>query len=278
MLQGTDRVEDYLPRIWSRFEGTELECYSSLLNLGELDHDGGYRCQNVVIRGKGTIASGGRILAERVIASERERLKDYLASLGEKIKECEKPETIPGRVRPRLINMSNCRNCLLYTSMGAEGKGVYNVNFSVRSTEYYYFYFDPQDGTLLGASSSLAADMDADAVSYAVLEGKMEKMCKTAKAVLTGKLQKEAEYEKIVCAYRDENGYLGSFNRIAYYFIRKDGSAYKIAMNAAREAFLDYAYIEDYGAYIQEQNPQTAEKSKNPNSGQGKTVYVEMGK
>ena len=34
-------------------------------------------------------------------------------------------------------------------------------------------------------------------------------------------------------------------------------------MNAAREAFLDYAYIEDYGAYIQEQNPQTAEKSKN---------------
>ena len=103
-------------------------------------------------------------------------------------------------------------------------------------------------------------------------------MGETAKAVLTGKLQKEAEYEKIVCAYRDENGYLGSFNRIAYYFIRKDGSAYKIAMNAAREAFLDYAYIEDYGAYIQEQNPQTAEKSKNPNSGQGKTVYVEMGK
>ena len=113
VLQGTDRVEDYLPRIWSRFEGTELECYSSLLNLGELDHDGGYRCQNVVIRGKGTIASGGRILAERVIASERERLKDYLASLGEKIKECENPETIPGRVRPRLINMSNCRNVVL---------------------------------------------------------------------------------------------------------------------------------------------------------------------
>ena len=53
---------------------------------------------------------------------------------------------------------------------------------------------------------------------------------------------------------------------------------HKIAMNAAREAFLDYAYIEDYGAYIQEQNPQTAEKSKNPNSGQGKTVYVEIGK
>lgn len=112
-LQGTEEPEDYLPRIKSRFEGTENESYSSLLNLGELDRNGDYNCRNVVIRGKGTIASGGRALAERIIALEKERLKDYLAELGEKIKECEKPETIPGRVRPRLINMSNCQNILL---------------------------------------------------------------------------------------------------------------------------------------------------------------------
>lgn len=113
VLQGTDVVEDYLPRVWSRFEGTELECYSSLLNLGTLNHKAGYNCQNVVIRGKGTIASGGRSLAENVIASERERLKEYLDSLGDQINQCEKPETIPGRVRPRLINMSNCQNVIL---------------------------------------------------------------------------------------------------------------------------------------------------------------------
>ncbi|MEG0565092.1 MAG: glycosyl hydrolase family 28 protein [Hungatella sp.] len=113
VLQGTDVVEDYLPRIWSRFEGTELECYSSLLNLGELNHEGGYPCQNVAIRGKGTIASGGRSLAQKVITSERERLSAYLDSMGDRILECEKPETIPGRVRPRLINMSNCRNIVL---------------------------------------------------------------------------------------------------------------------------------------------------------------------
>lgn len=113
VLQGTDIVEDYLPRIKSRFEGIENESYSSLLNLGELDHKGGYNCHNVVIRGRGIIASGGRTLAERVIESERERLKDYLAELGEKIRECEKPETIPGRVRPRLIHMCNCQNIVL---------------------------------------------------------------------------------------------------------------------------------------------------------------------
>lgn len=113
VLQGTDAPEDYLPRIWSRFEGVEQECYSSYLNLGELNHEEGYNCRNVTIRGGGTIASGGRSLAEKVIASETERLKDYLASLGDKINECEKPETIPGRVRPRLIHMANCQNIYL---------------------------------------------------------------------------------------------------------------------------------------------------------------------
>jgi polygalacturonase len=113
VLQGTDSPEDYLPRIWSRFEGIEQECYSSLINMGYLDHDDGYNCQNVVIRGKGTIASGGRLLAENVINSERERLSEYLNSLGDKINECEKPETIPGRVRPRLVNISNSQNIVL---------------------------------------------------------------------------------------------------------------------------------------------------------------------
>lgn len=113
VLQGTDRVEDYLPKIKSRFEGTEMECYSSLLNLGELNHDGGYNCRNVAIRGKGTIASGGVTLAKRVIVTERERLKDYLASLGDKIEECESKDTIPGRVRPRLINISNSQNVVI---------------------------------------------------------------------------------------------------------------------------------------------------------------------
>lgn len=113
VLQGTENPDDYLPRIKSRFEGLEMECYSSLLNLGELDHESGYNCKNVVIRGKGTIASGGRKLAEAVIEGERERLKEQLSALGDGVKEYENENTIPGRVRPRLINMSNSRNVRL---------------------------------------------------------------------------------------------------------------------------------------------------------------------
>ena len=110
ILQGTAEIVDYQPRIPSRFEGTEMRCYSSLLNLGTLDHAAGPNCENVVIRGKGTIASGGRELAEKIIADEQEHLQDYLAEHAALVAECENERTIPGRVRPRLINMSNCRN------------------------------------------------------------------------------------------------------------------------------------------------------------------------
>ena len=113
VLQGTSNPEDYLPKIWSRFEGTEQFCYSSVLNIGQLDRNGGYSCQNVLIHGEGTVASGGQVLGDRIIALEKEELKDYLASLGDKIKECEFEDTIPGRVRPRLINMSNAQNVIL---------------------------------------------------------------------------------------------------------------------------------------------------------------------
>lgn len=41
VLQGSSNPEDYLPRIPSRFEGTERECYQSLLNLGVMDHRAG---------------------------------------------------------------------------------------------------------------------------------------------------------------------------------------------------------------------------------------------
>nr|MCR5311044.1 glycoside hydrolase family 28 protein [Lachnospiraceae bacterium] len=64
LLQGTSNPADYLPLIKSRFEGYERQCYRSLLNLGTLDHDAGFNCENVVIRGKGKIYGGGFDLAK----------------------------------------------------------------------------------------------------------------------------------------------------------------------------------------------------------------------
>ncbi|MDO5399487.1 MAG: glycoside hydrolase family 28 protein [Eubacteriales bacterium] len=109
-LLGSQRPEDYLPRIWSRFEGREMLCCQSLLNLGTLDHSTGPSCRDVVIRGSGVIQGGGYELAWATIEQERQRLKDYLDANAAYIATCENADTIPGRVRGRLINMSNCQN------------------------------------------------------------------------------------------------------------------------------------------------------------------------
>ncbi len=112
-IQGTFDHNDYLPKIKSRFEGIELDCYQSLINIGELDRNGGYSAKNVVIRGGGKIKGGGGPLRKDIIDTELVLLKDYMESLGEKLKECETPVTIPGRARGRLVNISNSQNVIL---------------------------------------------------------------------------------------------------------------------------------------------------------------------
>ena len=114
ILHGTDVVSDYEPKIMSRFEGIELMSYAALLNIGELDRGRIYEtCKNVRISGEGTICGGGRSLAQNVVEIEKVLMKDYMDSLGDKIKECETDITIPGRVRPRLINISCAQNVVI---------------------------------------------------------------------------------------------------------------------------------------------------------------------
>jgi polygalacturonase len=110
ILHGTTDVKDYEPKIKSRFEGHEMMTYAGLLNIGELDRENGFNCENVRIWGEGTICGGGRELALNVVDVETVLMKDYLDSLGDKIKECETSITIQGRVRPRLINISCAKN------------------------------------------------------------------------------------------------------------------------------------------------------------------------
>jgi len=106
VIKGTDNPRDYLPKIPSRFEGIEMLCYSSLLNIGTMDHSSDINCENVLIFGEGTIESGGKILAENIINEEKKSLDSEKINL----EEYEKAETLPGRARPRLINISNSKN------------------------------------------------------------------------------------------------------------------------------------------------------------------------
>lgn len=110
IIHGTTNVSDYEPKIKSRFEGYEMMCYAGLINIGELDRGKGYNCKNVKISGKGTVCGGGVELAQNVVDVEMVLMKDYIDSLGDKIKDFELPKTIAGRPRPRLINVSCAQN------------------------------------------------------------------------------------------------------------------------------------------------------------------------
>ena len=76
-MQGTANINDYSPRIPSRFEGMEMRCYSSLLNAGRLDHTKGSGCHNIIVRGKGTICGGGPVLAKKIIEDAKAKPKRY---------------------------------------------------------------------------------------------------------------------------------------------------------------------------------------------------------
>ena len=73
-LQGAADADAYLPKIRSRFEGWEMDCYRALLNIGKMDSRGGYTCGNIVLRGGGSILGGGRALSESMTEAERARL------------------------------------------------------------------------------------------------------------------------------------------------------------------------------------------------------------
>lgn len=112
ILHGTTCVEDYSPKIKSRFEGKEMMCYSALINIGRLDREE-ITCRNVRICGDGTVYGGGRELADRVVEVETVLMKAELEAMGDKIKEYELPQTAPGRARPRLINISSAENVVI---------------------------------------------------------------------------------------------------------------------------------------------------------------------
>ncbi len=126
IIHGTTNVCDYEPKIKSRFEGIEMMCYAALINVGTLDHDN-ITCKNVRICGEGTVRGGGKPLAEEVIRVETLLMQDYLASLGDSVKECESSVTVQGRVRPRLINVSSAENVTV-CNIGIENGASWNMH------------------------------------------------------------------------------------------------------------------------------------------------------
>ena len=126
VVQGSADPRDYEPRVWSRFEGVERECYASLINIGYLDHSAGYTTSNVRISGEGSVIGGGAALMRACIDAERQRMLAELdergrAELNAYIATCENGDTVFARCRGRLVNISNAENVELSGVTFADG-------------------------------------------------------------------------------------------------------------------------------------------------------------
>ena len=129
-IKGSEDSSDYLPLIKSRSEGLNMMCFRSLINMGELDESSGYNCENVIIRGGGSIVGGGKPLHDDMLAQGYVRIKDYVDSLTEEeLSEFQfGAKTIAGRLRGRLVNISNTRNVVLSNVVFANGP-YWNIHF-----------------------------------------------------------------------------------------------------------------------------------------------------
>ena len=81
VLKGSELVEDYMPMIYNRFEGWELNTYASLLNAGTLNRNGTYNVKNLRICGEGTVKGGGKRLGDAMIKAGGIRSRGRLICL-----------------------------------------------------------------------------------------------------------------------------------------------------------------------------------------------------
>ncbi len=111
ILQGTENPSDYLPKVWSRFEGIEMECYASLINIGKLDYKKGYTTENVVVRG-GSVCGGGEMLRKNMISQAE---KDFAESV------------LSVRRRGKLISVHNAQNVVI-SDVNAGNSPAWNIH------------------------------------------------------------------------------------------------------------------------------------------------------
>ncbi|MCQ3034888.1 MAG: glycosyl hydrolase family 28 protein [Bacilli bacterium] len=99
-LLGSTEPKEYLPKIPSRFEGLEMECYASLINAISVN--------NIIIEGEGEIKGGGAILGDKIIEAELPYVDESTLDLKKT-----NPSLIAGRKRNRLINITRANNVLI---------------------------------------------------------------------------------------------------------------------------------------------------------------------
>lgn len=155
------------------------------------------------------------------------------------------------------------------------GEPVYYAGGREKNLHNYSFTFSAKDGTLLDTITVVPGD-EGDTVSVEKAEQKLNMLYEKARTILNGSLGKKEEFEQVSCFYRAADGFVTKPAHISFIFLKQDGNAYEITMNAVTEEFVCYYQINDYKEYAAGQ--EEAEKSAGSVLGtpEGKVIQKEM--
>ena len=132
VLLGSKDVKDYEPKTWVRFEGMEMLCYRSLLNIGEMDQKAVYNRKNIVVRGGGKIVGGGVDLCWSTIFANKDTFEEEFLRRMKNTNSLLSAEDINivvplSRSRPRLIFLTNTENVVI-ANVGFEHSPCWNLH------------------------------------------------------------------------------------------------------------------------------------------------------
>ena len=113
VLKGSEIKDDYLPIVKSRFEGWECDCYSSLINVGFLDHLNGANTKNIMIHGEGKIIGGGEKLLYDILQINGHDIEEQRLNLLKYQEHLTNDEESKYRKRGRLISVNNAENVII---------------------------------------------------------------------------------------------------------------------------------------------------------------------
>ncbi|MGN1053251.1 MAG: glycoside hydrolase family 28 protein [Candidatus Scatosoma sp.] len=127
ILKASEKREDYLPKVITRFEGKKQLSYRAFIDVGDTDSSCKINASNIVIRGGGRIVGGGATLRKDIIEYEYEQMIRDMDTPVKDEAEIKVLKNEAGRTRPRLISIANTNNCVI-SNIGIENGPCWNLH------------------------------------------------------------------------------------------------------------------------------------------------------
>lgn len=123
-----------------------------------------------------------------------------------------------------------------------DGETVYVVTYSVRSTEYHYFWINAADGRVKEIDYSTPDMINGEWMPEEEALSQKESCLAAAEGYLE-ELGIAEEFSAVEGMYVCEDGQI-AYNRLSFYFIRDDGEGYRVQVSCRDGSFMGFSKVD----------------------------------